>query len=50
MPVLALILFIVAATLFGAHAYLVKSLEALGLCVFVVGFICLYLVHSGIVT
>jgi hypothetical protein len=50
MTLLALILFIVAAVVFGIDAWLTKSLLALGWMVFTIGFICLYLVHGAMVS
>jgi hypothetical protein len=53
MPVIALVLFIVAAVLFALAAWEQPHswrLVPLGLAVLTVGFICQFLIHSGIVT
>lgn len=50
MDVLAFIILIVAAAVFGVAAWATKSLEALGLCLFVIGVICIYTVHGAIVS
>ncbi len=50
MDLLAFVICLIAACVFGVDAWLSKSLLALGLCLFVVGFICVYTVHGAVVS